>query len=280
MSSNIKNENIYDIVDRLLKKMYQVGLNKEEYKALQYLLICNVRCFLWNYPVCKTTLTGDKIIFIADTHFGAGRENTKLVDFSYDKAAQENIKTVVHLGDMTNGTPYSPGITFEAVKEQFDMSLEHMPDDITTKLLFGNHEFYTVDKFRDIVLYYFNSPKLEILGMKCVVASWNNLVNIALHHDIKGLCIEDPDNVDLKIQGHCHYFSVNEEEKRIVVPALVKRSYDLQLMEELGISLAQDALVIASIEDLSTVLFRLYDSENSVKTEATYDVKSHVLRKL
>jgi len=277
----ITNENGLYIKNKLLNKMNKEGLSKEEYRVLQILLFAYNKNLEDNYPVCKTTLNGNKIMFIADTHFGECKENVELVDFSYNKAARENIKTVVHLGDLIDGPLYNNGITAEKLKEQIAIGMEHMPDDIITKLLIGNHDFYALKRFDGIWQLYFNNPKLEILGMKCVVVNWNDFINIGLYHEINALTTKNPSCVDLYLQGHYHVYYVDEYHRCITVPTLGYSIIDAALIKSgLNIRQVQSALVVASIEDESTALFKLYDSEDNIQEEVTYDVKTHTLRKL
>ena len=81
-------------ISYLLKKMETELLTKEEYQYLQYLLIRREASYSNKYPTCKTTITGDKLMFLSDTHHGNARtENKRLISIAYNKALQQNIKT-------------------------------------------------------------------------------------------------------------------------------------------------------------------------------------------
>lgn len=280
-------ENNQDLVyiaketDKLLQKMYARQISKEEYRKLQiYLLLFRDKT---NYPVCTTSLTGDQIMFISDTHFGYGRENPRLVSLAYNRALKENIKTVIHLGDLINGALFHPGVTLDDLKKEMQMALQCLPDEIVTKLLLGNHDYYTMNWFPEMGPMYFTTPKLEILGLKSVIANWDNLVRLGLFHNIeKDVYIPNPLNnyVDLYMCGHLHEYSVDEKSRNIVVPTLGYGITDAFLIRNgYSITKEQDSFVIASKED-DSILFKLYDSKEQIKDETLYDIKTHTLKRI
>ncbi len=208
----------------LLKKMQTELLPKQEYTYLQYLLMKyeGVFRFHFDYPLCTASITGDKIMFISDSHYGSDQiKGTYLAPVAYDKAIQQNIKTVVHAGDLLEACSVEHAKTLENVMQELETALYYMPEELTTKLLLGNHDYSAIRTYPQIIPNFFHSPKLEILGMKKVLLNWDGQISIRLNHKItqlKDSTIEEAKEL-ITFEGHYHSYEVLEDTHTIKLPS-------------------------------------------------------------
>lgn len=259
----------------LLEKMNQVSLTKEEYLNLQRLLFIYEGWFRfgntlnYSYPVCKTSITGDRIMFIADTHFGNSEfVSDGLVYTAYCKALQQNIKTVIHVGDLTDACAYSrvSNKKYEEVLEELKTALRYMPDDITTKLLLGNHDYSAIRKHPEIIEHYFENPKLDILGMKKVILNWDGQANICIGHSIQQLkssITKEYDDI-LTIEGHHHVYRFMEQQRCIHLPTLTSEALrTIYVKSSERYKDFRPVFLIASKQGDNYLLFEIYCAHKS-----------------
>jgi len=252
----------------LLKKMDYQLLTKEEYEKLQRLLLTNIFTYAsWidsasPYPLCKTTITGDKIMFISDTHFGNTEfGNSRFVDGAYNLALQKNIKTVVHAGDLLEACAFYYSKKYKDVFKELQSALNNMPSELTTKLLLWNHDYSAIRTYPEIIPYLFSEPKLDILGMQKVLLNWDGLADIRIHHPItqlKSLEVEDNKEI-ITLEGHHHIYSFKEQERTIHLPSLSLDALWFREPESYRMIRAPFPLfIIASKQEKENLLFEVY----------------------
>lgn len=218
----------------LLNKMNTYGLSYDEYRYLQRLLIENAERYKDNYPIVKTNISSEKILFISDTHIGGACENEPFIRSAYNYALKNNIKEVIHAGDLIEGTCRKYSKTHYEVNEEIERAISLMPNEIKTKLLLGNHDYYAIFNYPDLLDKFFNSNKLDILGMRRVLLNWNNDSLIGINHDIDRIKIKENLDELITLYGHSHVFSV--EDGLIRIPSLSDYSRDkFKRMKDLGI---------------------------------------------
>lgn len=89
-----------------------------------------------------------KIALITDTHFGVRQDNISLLDFQkrflddvfFPTIAEQNIKHVIHLGDLVDRRKYINFNTYSRVNTDFLMRLEQ--HELAMYIIAGNHDIY------------------------------------------------------------------------------------------------------------------------------------------
>lgn len=291
-----------DAVYFLLDKMNKGIITSEEYKVLQYFLIKNSQVFESNYPVCTTSINDDRVLFISDTHIGSEYESHYFMFNAYNFAINNNIRTVIHLGDLIEGTVRENRrtLSYENAKAELERAINYVCYyGIETKLLLGNHDFSIVNKFSypsfpKLVDNYFTTNKLfSVLGLGRVVLNWNG-VKIILSHKIseKLLNYEKGEIVsDFELLGHAHWYYMSENKNAISVPSLSnelkdKTYYDSISFQKYGYSLERNKpylnFLIARFVDDGVILFEEYverDGKIVINEEVVFDKNSAILRK-
>jgi len=93
--------------------------------------------------------TGNKILrfgVVSDTHIGSKFQQLTLLNEAYRVFQQENIKTVYHVGDLTEGESMRQGHAYECFLHGGDEITDYIIDrypkqtDITTRFITGNHD--------------------------------------------------------------------------------------------------------------------------------------------
>lgn len=293
------------IIGSLLKKMNEGTLTKEEYRRLQKLLIENAGAFdrntedCFSYPLCKTDIPKGKIMFISDTHHGNKTlENRHYTDYAYDTALSENIKTVIHAGDLTESTTAEPRWTIpynEAhamVKEELKTALKAIPDELQIKLLLGNHDYTTIKRFQSLIPYYTESNKIDILGMRRVMLNWDDFATINLEHYIPQLNFQEfeayqkaKEDATVTLEGHHHYYFLRENERTLELPSLSNATLGVvsNYLYRRGENYSP-VFVIASKESETSLLLKAYcierNGRNTPKIGDTIeiDTKTKVLK--
>lgn len=276
----------------LLQKMQGSLLSKDEYHYLQFLLMKYESLMRQNYPVCKTVITGDKILFISDTHSGSEYDDEWTVYTSFNEALRRNVKTAVHAGDFTEACAQNYDKPFEVVRDEFLKALSRLPEEMVTKLLLGNHDYSAIRTYREMIPYYFSYPKLDILGMKSVILDWDDIASIQVNHQTSQLGqIEYNPDCLIQMNGHWHLYKVALADRSINLPALCKNSTDEKIRESIKIlldaslvTLPVPTFVIASKVDSSKILFETFYMQRETKQISTRtekieaDVKTKTLR--
>lgn len=271
----------------LLDRMQKGLLSKEEYKELQKLLIENEILFREGrtdsmpYPICKTEITGDKIMFVSDTHHGNGQfENKSFTDYAYNTALRENIKTVIHAGDLIESTTapqhWNENYNDQIVKVRAELkkALEAIPNELQIKLLLGNHDYTTIKRYLKLIPYYTDSEKIDILGMQRVLLNWDDYAKINLEHFIPQLKYPENDELQrekdettITLEGHHHYYAYKDDFKSLYLPSLSNAIFSLQESQYFSTRGFKDFypfFVVASKNTETSLIFEAYcvDKEN------------------
>lgn len=276
----------------LLQKMQGNPLSNDEYRYLQFLLMKYESLLRQNYPVCRTVITGDKILFIADTHCGSEYDDERAIYTSFNEALRRNVKTAVHAGDLTEACPQDYDKPFEIVRNEFLKAISCLPDEMVTKLLLGNHDYSAIRTYPKMIPYYFSYPKLDILGMQSAILDWDGLTSIQVNHQVSQLGqITFNSDCLLQLNGHWHLYKVSIENRSINLPALCKNSTDEQVQASIKrilnvsiISLPTPTFIIASKIDSTKILFETFYMQREMKQISTKtekieaDVKTKTLR--
>lgn len=294
----------------LLSKMNNYTITEQEYQDLQKLLIWHYalqdiliyyNCIktgdeFYNgaYPVCHTQVDGEKLLFISDTHLGHKKENIDFVLEAYNCALKNGIKTVVHAGDLIEGTArnykeinkldYSR--RFELLQNEIKRAINILPREIKTKLLLGNHDYLALRTCPRLVPSFFGYENLDILGLGCALINWNSSVTLEISHTINdSLFSKTMEEDTLKIKGHSHVYSTDCNNKTIWLPTLSVDSREISSdLSGWGISFSEiknkalPVFVIAEKVDAEIVLFREYlkfeSEEAKINEEVEYDLKT------
>lgn len=252
-------------IKELLEKMKLKQLNLQEYSELQMLLLRREASFSNSYPLSRIAVLGDKIMFLADTHSGNGRaEKLEFLDIAYNNALKQNIKAVIHAGDLTEACPVEHDKKFEIVLQELLKAYAHMPNEIITGLVLGNHDYSAIRTHPSVIPYYFNTSKIFVLGMQQVLLNWGD-INILVSHPVSQLTMAEDGHTlaDIIIEGHHHKFDFHEDERKIDLPSasrdalgfLVSSLYDKYRQKYSRLFLT------ASKQDENIVLFEIYSIE-------------------
>ena len=287
----------------LLDKMNKGIINSEEYKVLQYFLIKNSQVFEKNYPICATSINDDKVLIISDTHSGSEYENHYFMSNAYNYAINNNIRTVIHLGDLIEGTVRENrrSLSYDDAKKELERAINYVCYyGIETKLLLGNHDFSIINKyaypsFQNLVYNFFAMNKLlSVLGLGRVILDWNG-VKIKLNHNIseKLLTYENSDFVsDIDLLGHAHWYYISENKNAISVPSLSnelkdKTYYDSISLQKYGYKLECNNpylnFLIARFVDDGVILFGEYaerDGKIVLNEEIVFNKNERLIKKL
>lgn len=287
MRSNITNKEAKILIDGLLIKMNNNTLTKEEYHLLQKLLIEYENIYRDDtrekninptYPLCKTSITGDKIMFISDTHHGNEEyENRIFTDIAYNSALRQNIKTVIHAGDFTESTT-APGIrrswdyntACANIRGEVQTALTTIPKELQIKLLLGNHDYTTIRRFPMLSPLYTDSSQFDILGMNRVLLDWDSFATLYLWHDVSSLktprgddYYREKNSATVTLEGHHHTFNIRDDDA-ICLPSLSNATlnpYSFYLYQK-GYEFSP-IFVIASKEDNDKIRFEAYSVEGN-----------------
>lgn len=168
-------------------------------------------------------MTGPKFTFlvISDTHLGNIYEDLSLINSVYRYAVDNNIRYVVHLGDMIEGTRLEGKDDFRVkrpgIHEQINFVTKNYPkcDKVDTLYILGNHDYRAVREGVDISKIIANRRiDMHFLGYKNSKLKIGNRVFL-LHHpftieksqkyddEIKDLYFRS--DFDVVLRGHTHH---------------------------------------------------------------------------
>ena len=267
----------FDKAHNVLKDMIEKGYsikqiadlyNIDTYNVIHYLLIkdndnINILNAIKNhYESYK--INENKFLVISDTHTGrlANKEDTDYQKQwlkneigtynAYNYALKNNIRTIVHAGDLVEGA-CDNGTKRLEVTDQFKYINKFYPilPNIKTYLLFGNHDYN---------LQYYNGvnlkenlkeiKQLEIIGVNYSYVNFNNNL-LKVSHDCTAA--EMYNNVELpynfELSGHSHIFAMYDEERKIKVPTLSSENADSTYRGFLEITEEENEYVIKFLGD-------------------------------
>lgn len=172
-----------------------------------------------------------------------------------------------------------------------------LPNEVRTKLLFGNHDFSVLNSlsFPHLLDLFFLKNNLDVLGLGRVILNVNN-VPIGLSHYISDKMLHFTTDITkevLMVEGHSHLYFTDEFNRRIKLPALcdeLKDStyYTKRDLAKFGfdlIPLVQPYLnfVKSSFVDYDTIMFeelRQNDLGNVVSNEKVLvNIKTKEMKK-
>ena len=79
---------------------------------------------------------------MSDNHAGGAKEDETTTLRALEVADKYNIRTIVHGGDFIEGCANRQyGKSSQTILNELDKALSQIPDNITIKLLLGNHDF-------------------------------------------------------------------------------------------------------------------------------------------
>lgn len=135
-----------------------------------------------------------KIAMIADTHFGVRNDSPvfheyfrKSLKYFVEYLEKENIKHVIHLGDLFDRRKYLSYLTSSVSRSEFLIPLNEM--DIETHIIAGNHDHYytntyEVNSLDEVVgnrypnIKTYNTPhEINIDGLDILLLPWINAAN-------------------------------------------------------------------------------------------------------
>lgn len=162
----------------------------------------------------------NKIIIISDTHIGSALENIDYLHIVYEYALKNNIKTILHGGDLLQGTYTNVLKEYQNMLNQINHLITDYPYHpfIRNKIILGNHDFHIFRKNPNLQEY-LTREDFVILGIKKVYFDWQNNI-ISLSHSCPKYHIEIP-NIKTLINfcGHSHKFAIHHDTK-IMIPTL------------------------------------------------------------
>ena len=95
--------------------------------------------------------TDRRLMFVSDTHLGSKYDRLDILNYLYDRAQEEGIDTVFHVGDLTEGNYKNrPNHEYElrarGVEEQLEYVVNKYPcrDGIKTLFIGGNHDYTAI----------------------------------------------------------------------------------------------------------------------------------------
>lgn len=188
-------------------------------------------------------INDSKIIIISDTHFCSTYENVSYLESVYSYALKNNIKTILHAGDLLQGLYRPVSKKYRTLEKQVEHLETIYPYDssITNHILLGNHDFNIFNKDIEQCSIISRSD-LNFLGIRKIYFNWNNHIFEVFHRCPK--YTEELPFVPtiLKLYGHSHKFAVHKS--MISIPTL---SDDLK--EE-----TNPGFLVASIDDQNIYL--------------------------
>lgn len=166
-------------------------------------------------------IKGNTFIAIGDTHIGSKLEKMTYLDYVYDFAIKNNITDIVHAGDLIQSTIKPVQKEFVTDRAQLEHVIKNYPFDESIKnhILFGNHDFHTLNKSPRYYRILSSRKDFNLLGFKRAYLNWQKYL-ICIDHPIRKYRIEIP-NQDplLRIIGHSHSFHMGEP-NNIYTPSL------------------------------------------------------------
>lgn len=302
--SKLKENNIK--IKYLLAKMEAEEITDPEYQQLQELLIWQYSVqdiltyrkriqdgdefYNGSYPICHSKLKSDKLLFISDTHLGHDDENVDYVSEAYNVALRKGIKTVIHAGDLVEGTSrnheeiekldYAEG--FNILENEIKRAIGLLPQEIKTKLLLGNHDYSCFRHFPGLISRFFGNENVDILGMGRAIVNWNGSLPMEIVHDISDEMFSENVEADvIQIRGHSHKYEVSYVDKTIWLPTLSEdfRYIPTDLSDyNLTITPLEPVFVEAEMVGEQKALFRQYSKFGKgaakIESEVEYDIKA------
>lgn len=277
------------LIDNLLEKMRSNLITVEEYQLLQKMLIEYIvvgqviieQCprFSWHsikeYPLCKTSIDGEKHLYIADTHIGYKYETPGLMIDVCSFGIGQGVDYIIHTGDLTEGTCRDFDRKPEELESEIERALSLLPTEVKTKLLIGNHDYSAFLRYPPLISMYFSKDNIDILGMGQVLLDWDNYL-MSINHKIKRVSFEkNREDTAVNINGHYHNYQISEDKKSILLPTLSNDDSTVPLYENFGLKFeSKPTFVISEKTSLDTVLFKCYNEKMEIFEETESNTKT------
>ena len=156
----------------------------------------------------------DKFLIISDTHLGSVDENLDYINDVYRFAKQNDIKHVLHGGDLLHSDYQGVRDELHNPHKQVEYVVDKYPQDssIKTHILLGNHDFnLLVRTFNDDELLNILKTRkdFDILGFKKAYLKWYKML-LSIRHDMGGYYMPVKEiKSNLSFTGHFHMFRQN-----------------------------------------------------------------------
>ena len=211
-------------------------------------------------------IDSNKCLIIADTHIGrlCEDENPAVYNYpnvlyrneyglynAYNYAIKNNIKKIIHLGDLIEGDPtlyQANRIKSKEQKEYLTRIYPRVPD-ITTYLLYGNHDYNAIRYDGLDHAFVKGCSGLDLIGINYSYVYFNgNLIKICHLSNkskyIKSICLEH----DFELGGHSHSFATEEARRYVSAPSLSCSSLDASIKGFLELNNEEDEYVFKFLD--------------------------------
>ncbi len=171
-------------------------------------------------PMPVSKISEDKLLIISDTHLGSTNENYYYLDLLYNYAINNNINTIIHGGDLMQGTVKPLLKDCQDMYNQAKKVINLYPydDNIKNFILFGNHDFYVFRKTDGLEDLFLDRKDMKILGIKKCYLNWNNYLISISHHLPK--CDFELQRYETLIKFCGHRHELHKKDNTIYLPTL------------------------------------------------------------
>lgn len=149
-----------------------------------------------------------RFLAISDTHFGSIYDDMKKLDSIYEYALCNQIRTIIHLGDLIEGPKYLEVQRLSDLQEQLCYVVKKYPKDesINNYILLGNHDKQSIQQYGYNVTNYLFDRRLDFvpLGYQIGQIKIYNSRILLLHKHLSFPLQFNYKNVRLSLIGHYH----------------------------------------------------------------------------
>ena len=171
--------------------------------------------------LCEYDLGNEPFVVISDTHIGSELENIRYLNRVYEYCIDNNIKKILHTGDLFQSTIRPVSKKMRDLEKQVEHGINHYPSDpsIDNYILFGNHDFHLIKHNEDFLEIIDSRSDFNLMGFRKAYFKWAKHLMCA-SHDIDKFKLRLP-NVDpfIRFVGHRHEMKVVGDTS-IMVPTL------------------------------------------------------------
>ncbi len=197
---------------KLFSLLYEASYNKKiaNQKRKKYLNL--LKQYLFKYKI-----TRNRFGVISDTHIGSPDENWDYIKWAYETFSENQIKEVIHAGDVFDGLCGFQDVEDEErkkeiCKEQLQSFTKNYPKGFCNYVTYGNHEGYFfelgINLMTDMALL---RKDFKPLGIGLGYIDWQE-ERIAVKHYIKKC--QNPIYAfpaDLILNGHSHFYKCKND---------------------------------------------------------------------
>lgn len=191
---------ILGYIEKLRNKGHEISNTNGLYKLSKNMGSTNHK-----YSLYEGELTKVKFGVVSDTHFGSKQQQETLLNLAYEDFEKNNIITVLHCGDISDGLSHRPEHKYEVfalgADEQAEYIIQNYPkkESIKTYFILGNHDgWHFKNGGVDIGKVISNSREDMIyLGSQQATVVLNNC-KVRLFHPLDGSCFDDKTEIITK----------------------------------------------------------------------------------